>query len=159
MDILKSAYAGQLTNCQAPRDSGALERHIVDKEPIIFKMHGTFDRKDEENDWFLITEEHYVDYLGRAETVQIPPMLVTMMKRKNFLFLGYGLKDWNIRVMLRKLIRMRNPADKIRSWAIVLKASASEIELWKAQGVEIFEVNLDEFSDRLRAALATTVSS
>lgn len=82
------------------------------KAPIIYKMHGNLDRKDRNYDWFLITEEHYVDFLGRPDTVQVPQMLATLMKTKNFLFLGYGLKDWNVHVMLRKLALTRGPATK-----------------------------------------------
>ena len=84
---------------------------VVDrKRPIVFKMHGSLDREDKDNDAFLITEEQYVDFLGRPDVGQIPPMLAGTMKKKNFLFLGYGLKDWNVRVMLRKLALARNPA-------------------------------------------------
>lgn len=72
---------------------------VIDrKQPIVCKMHGSLDREDKENDAFLITGEQYVDFPGRPDVEQIPPMLATMMKRKNFLFLGYGLKDWNVRV-------------------------------------------------------------
>ena len=77
-------------------------------------MHGNFDRADKTYDWFLITEEHYVDFLGRPETVQVPQMLATLMKKKNFLFLGYGLKDWNVRVMLRKLAHNARRRDQGR---------------------------------------------
>ena len=131
-----------------------LSEVVVDRSrPIIFKMHGSLDRGDKDNDAFLITEEQYVDLLGRPETGQIPPMLATMMKRKNFLFLGYGLKDWNVRVMLRKLALARNPADRIKSWAIVLNASDAEKKLWAAQNVEIYEVELDTFVEGLESAL------
>jgi hypothetical protein len=131
-----------------------LGRKIVDwKRPLVFKMHGSVDRDDKDNDAFLITEEHYVDFLGRPETGQIPQMLATRMRRRNFLFLGYGLKDWNVRVMLRKLMLTRNPAENIKSWAIVRQASESEKALWRAQGVDMFELKLDEFTERLRAEL------
>ena len=71
----------------------ALEKEVLGrKAPIIYKMHGNLDRQDREYDWFLITEEHYVDFLGRKDTGQVPQMLATIMKKKNFLFLGYGLQ-------------------------------------------------------------------
>jgi hypothetical protein len=119
------------------------------KAPIIYKMHGNLDRDDRAYDWFLITEEHYVDFLGRPETGQVPPTLAALMKKRNFLFLGYGLKDWNVRVMLRKLALMRGPASKIDSWAIVKEASVSEKELWAAQNIQMFEMDLDDFAARL----------
>jgi hypothetical protein len=131
-----------------------LGRKIVDwKQPVVFKMHGSLDRIDRENDEFLITEEQYVDFLGRPENGQLPQMLATRMKRRNFLFLGYGLKDWNVRVMLRKLMLTRNPADNVKSWAIVRNASDAEKALWGAQGVDMFELELDVFAGKLQAAL------
>jgi hypothetical protein len=126
------------------------ERHY---RPILFKMHGSVDREDREQDWFLITEEHYVDFLGRPDNSQIPPMLMKLMRNRNFLFLGYGLRDWNIRVMLRKLMLTRNPAQKVNSWAVVKKASVAEKRLWGAHGVKIFEVDLQTFAEELQARL------
>jgi hypothetical protein len=120
---------------------------------VIFKMHGSLDRTDKDNDAFLITEEQYVDFLGRPENGQIPPMLAAVMKQRNFLFLGYGLKDWNVRVMLRKLSLGRNPADRIKSWAIVRKPSRAETELWAAQDVNVYDVDLCDFVQGLEAHL------
>ena len=83
------------------------------RRPILFKMHGSLDRQDRDYDWYLITEEHYVDYLGRPDNAQIPPMLLQIMRDNSFLFLGYGLRDWNIRVMMRNVMRTRNFSRKI----------------------------------------------
>ena len=134
-------------------ESKLLAEHVDRRGPIVFKMHGSLDREDKDNDAFLITEEQYVDFLGRPEAGQIPPMLMTMMMMKKFLFLGYGLKDWNVRVMLRKLALARNPALKIQSLAIVRHASAAEKELWTRQHVDIYEVELDAFVEGLKAVL------
>jgi hypothetical protein len=121
--------------------------------PILFKMHGSLDREDQQEDWFLITEEHYVDFLGRPDTGQIPPMLLTIMRNSNFLFLGYGLRDWNVRVMLRKITLSRTPGQRFNSWAVVTKASTAEKHLWQAHGVRIFEVELQKFAEELKARL------
>jgi hypothetical protein len=123
------------------------------KRPIVLKLHGSLDHDDRDNDSFLITEEHYVDFLGRPEGGQIPPLLATAMRERSFLFLGYGLKDWNIRVLLRKLAQARGRTEKIRSWAIVLNPSLAEQELWKAQNVEIHDLDLETFVSRLEEAL------
>ena len=83
--------------------------------PILFKMHGSIDRKNRKNDSYLITEEDYVDYLGRDQGNYIPPYINRLMQGKNFLFLGYSLEDWNVRVILRKLL---NP-DQARRRALL----------------------------------------
>jgi hypothetical protein len=148
-EILEQMVKTEITEAQAK----IAREQINGPKPIIFKMHGSFDRADWRHDAFLITEEHYVDFLGRPQKGQVPQMLELMMQRQNFLFLGYGLKDWNVRVMLRKLMLMRSPADHIISWAIVREASASEKKLWRAHGVQMYEVDLDDFSKQLQARL------
>jgi hypothetical protein len=116
-------------------------------------MHGSLDREDCQRDSFLITEEHYVDFLGRPDSSQIPPLLMRIMRDSSFLFLGYGLRDWNVRVMLHKLMRERNKTRKINSWAVVKKASLAEKRLWAAHNVKIFEVDLQTFAQELKARL------
>lgn len=72
-------------------------------------------------------------------------MLTTAMRQKSFLFLGYGLRDWNIRVLLRKLAQSRERRDKITSWAVVRTPGLAERELWRAQNVDMYDLDLDEF--------------
>ena len=134
-------------------DAEELRKLIDPSQPIVFKMHGNIDRNNKKYDWFLITEEHYVDFLGRPEATRIPSMLAGIMRDSNLLFLGYGLKDWNVRVMLRKLAQARHPAQKIDSWAVVRNASEAEKKLWEAHNIKIYEVELDDFLDGLEAAL------
>ena len=150
---LTSDHLDQLEMERLQGGPGQPGRSAGEKTPIIYKMHGNFDRADKTYDWFLITEEHYVDFLGRPETVQVPQMLATLMKKKNFLFLGYELKDWNVRVMLRKLAQTRGAATKVNSWAIVREATVPEKEIWRADRLEMLEMDLDEFADRLGVEL------
>jgi SIR2-like domain len=148
-EISKKMYSGKMDENEAK----ILREKANEPKPIIFKMHGSLDRTDRRKDAFLITEEQYVDFLGRPKHGLIPPMLEAMMQGQNFLFLGYGLKDWNVRVMLRKLMLMRPPADNVVWWAIVREASASEKELWGAHNVRMYEVELDEFAKQLQDQL------
>jgi NAD-dependent SIR2 family protein deacetylase len=140
-------FAGAWDECESKN----LGYKITDNRPIVLKLHGSLDRVDRDNDSFLITEEHYVNFLGRSEGGQVPQKLATAMRNKSFLFLGYGLRDWNVRVLLHKLALARGGTERIRSWAIVLKPSAAETELWKAQNVEMHGVDLDEFVQGLEA--------
>jgi len=146
--------------CRAPDgeweeiESKNLGYKITDrKRPIVLKLHGSLDPKNRDNDSFLITEEHYVDFLGRSEGGQLPQMLATAMREKSFLFLGYGLKDWNIRVLLNKLAQARARTEKIRSWAIVSNSGLAEQELWRTQNVEMHDLDLDKFVSGLQAFL------
>ena len=84
---------------------------------VVYKMHGSVDRfrrfeqlapqdepSPEHEGWsnFVITEEDYVDFLSRIPP-PIPAGFMRHFASKSFLFLGYGLRDWNFRVVLNNL--------------------------------------------------------
>ena len=58
--------------------------------PVLFKMHGSVDKKDARNDCYLITEEDYVDFLGRADGKYVPPYVSRLMEgSRTFFHSGY----------------------------------------------------------------------
>jgi SIR2-like domain len=136
----------------------ALDERLADpatgepSAPILFKMHGSIDRKNWKNDSYLITEEDYVDYLGRDQGKYIPPYVNRLMEGKNFLFLGYSLEDWNVRVILRKLLTPIRLGD-VRCWAIVRGRSDTEQRVWQSHGLNIYPMDLLKFSEKLAAEL------
>jgi SIR2-like domain len=136
------------------RDDPALRLRLTDSQtgkpsaPILFKMHGSIDRTTSKNDSYLITEDDYVDYLGRSQGAYIPPYIYELMEGKGFLFLGYSLEDWNIRVILRKLLKQFRPGD-VRCWAIVRGRGDTEQEIWRTKNLDIYSMDLKEFADRL----------
>lgn len=130
---------------------------IPKTEPVVLKLHGNFDPKADEYCKYLITEEDYVEYLGRPEGGQVPPALNSRMLNRSFLFLGYGLQDWNIRVLLHRLAEQRNK--KIRSWAIVRDASDAEREIWSRHNVNVFNLDLNEFAARLEEQVGKLADS
>jgi hypothetical protein len=115
--------------------------------PIIFKMHGTVDLANPKNDSFLVTEEDYVDFLGRDQGNYIPPYLFGLMQDKNFLFLGYSLADWNVRVIMHKLLKQS--AERPRFWAIVRGRSDIEEMVWQSKDVNIYPMDIRVFSEKL----------
>ena len=78
------------------------------KRTVLFKIHGHIDRTRRADDTFVITEEDYVSFLGRmrANSV-IPADLVDADAVANLAVPGYGLRDWNFRVLLDRLNRSR----------------------------------------------------
>jgi hypothetical protein len=116
--------------------------------PIIFKMHGSIDRSDARNDQYLITEEDYVDFLGRTGGSYVPPYINALMEGKDFLFLGYSLEDWNVRVILRKLLKRASPG-RVRCWAIVRGRSDIEQKVWQVHGLNIYPMDLRRFAEEL----------
>src|SRR3569833_1305472 len=118
--------------------------------PIVLKLHGSV-APAPTDDRFLITEDQYVEFLGRPADKQIPSMLVDHMKSRSFLFLGYALRDWNVRVLLRKLQEARG-GQKITSWGIVLHTSEVERALWRRRDVELRDLDLATFTSQFEAA-------
>jgi hypothetical protein len=125
--------------------------------PIIYKLHGSIDKKDARNDSFLITEQDYVDFLGRADTC-VPPYLAARMGRSRFLFLGYSLVDWNVRVMLRKLRQpVKSQDETLRNWAINKDPGAAERKIWEAHKVNIYNLDIRDFVAALASELGITI--
>lgn len=126
---------------------------------VIYKMHGTIHRESNRWDNFVITEEDYVDFLARMTShTAIPSLFIPHFRERSFLFLGYSLRDWNLRVILKNLrrdLRSRVAAsdeeyELIPSWAIQRKPSELERKLWETRGVNIFDISIDSFVSEMQ---------
>lgn len=70
---------------------------------VIYKMHGSI-HPERDLESYVITEDDYVDFLARMTRQEaIPAQFLRHFRSRHFLFLGYGLNDWNLRVVLRNL--------------------------------------------------------
>jgi hypothetical protein len=131
----------------------------LDDRSVIYKMHGTIWPEDETLDNFVITEEDYVEFLSRMTTnasSAVPAQFYQYSRSRSFLFLGYSLRDWNLRVVLKNLRRQlmsENGAlldeDLAPSWAIQRDPSSIDERLWRRRRVEIFNMDLERFVDQL----------
>jgi hypothetical protein len=119
--------------------------------PVVFKMHGAMNREAPQRGSYVITEDDYVEFLARlSTTTAIPVAFAEPFRRSHFLFLGYGLRDWNLRVVLHQIYQ-RWPR-RYASWAIQQKADALERAFWARRDLTIYEVSVDEFVAGLVAA-------
>jgi hypothetical protein len=88
---------------------------------------------------------------------QIPVSLRERMASSHFLFLGYSMRDWNLRVILKRI--WREELLPLKSWAVQRApgdAGAREVEeaLWRDRGdVDLFYVSLKTYTARLRREL------
>ena len=124
------------------------------ERPVILKLHGAIDRQDAKGDSFVITEDNYIDYLSQGDVGgQIPVTLRERMADSHFLFLGYSMRDWNLRVILNRIWGSQEL--DLKSWAIQREPddpTAKKIEetLWSARGdVDLLYVPLREYVARL----------
>ncbi len=146
------------------RPSGATPQAVAPNElhidlkttTVIFKMHGTVLRDTAEYDSFVITEEDYVEFLSRMTTqTAIPSLFTPYLQERSFLFLGYSLRDWNLRVVLRNISKLlKDRTDDLPSWAIQYHVSELDRKLWDKRGVQIYDLAIDEFISKLRECLS-----
>lgn len=154
----------------------------LNETSIIYKMHGTVSHHEPWSS-FVITEEDYVRFLARmTQKTAIPARFMMQFMNSSFLFLGYGLRDWNFRVLLENLRRIsgrrslanQQPMDNenataddpldhlfghleddaldLPSWAIQHAPSELERTLWTHRNIQIFDIELNDFITRMRAA-------
>src|SRR5260370_10469076 len=80
-------------------------------------------------------------------------------RERSFLFMGYRLNDWNLRVILKNLSRCLAPRhggerhETLPSWAIQLHPSELERLLWEKKNVRIYGMDLGEFVERMKERL------
>ena len=125
--------------------------------PVILKIHGAVDRAAAENDSYVITEDHYIEYLTRADISSlVPATLVAKLKGSSFLFLGYSLQDWNLRVILQRI--WGEAKLTYSSWAVQLNPPDLDKRFWNKRNVEILNISLDEYVAGLERQLAALPS-
>jgi hypothetical protein len=127
---------------------------FCESRPTILKIHGTVDRTVDDGGAFVITEDQYIEYLAQQPLESLlPPRLLFKMRANHLWFLGYSLRDWNLRVFLYKL-KTRNPQENYRSWAVLLNSNETETKFWFRNDVEIVDAPLNKYLDELGTALA-----
>jgi class 3 adenylate cyclase len=132
----------------------------LEERPVVLKLHGAVDRTDAKRDSYVITEDNYIDYLSVGDIgPQIPMTLRERMADSHFLFLGYSMRDWNLRVILNRIWGEQQL--DLKSWAVQLAptdAGGYEIEqtLWRHRGdVDLLYAPLAEYIGRLVAEIPT----
>jgi hypothetical protein len=133
-----------------------------DAPVILYKMHGSatsFVPRKDRDDVFaggvnsvVITEQDYIDYLDKDTMGRLPIQMREMLRKSQFLFLGYSLSDWNFRLLLHRLRESQAGADT-KHYACLLHSDPVESLFWQKRGVNIHYVSLDQFLDDLKQNL------
>jgi hypothetical protein len=110
-----------------------------------------------EREWesFVITEDDYIDYLGRSElTAVVPVSLAAKLRRSHFLFLGYEMADWSLRLILNRIWGERPIG--YRSWAVQSSPSPLAHAFWRRYDVAALDVDPHAYVELLEQRLAAT---
>jgi hypothetical protein len=125
----------------------------TDDATVIVKIHGAVDPASAKSDGdsYVITEDHYIDYLSHATDVAtlLPVRIAEKLLDSHFLFLGYSLRDWNLRVILNRIWHGAKLGKQ--SWAIQKEPTRLDRKFWERRGVEILPLELEPYVDELTA--------
>ena len=116
---------------------------------VILKLHGQVERSPS-REWesFVVTEDDYIDYLAQTELGgAVPVSLAATLRRSHFLFLGYTMADWNLRVILHRL--WSDQPLSYRSWAVQPEPKPLEREFWRRRDVDVVELPFEQYAETL----------
>ena len=116
---------------EAPARSPTPER------PLVYHLHGLATNLAS----MLLTEDDYVDFLmeAQADLAQVVPCQVQeALGTTTLLFVGYGLNDWNFRVLLRSVMRKINKSSKRMNVSVQLPPGDDSIAPDRRDEAEAF---------------------
>lgn len=127
-------------------------------QPLVYKLHGSLERYLE----MIVTEEDIVDFLACLLLGEppLPNIIKALFVQKSILFIGYGLKDWNVRVMLRA-IRERKISGLPASTSFAIQRRPAEphsaqewdesiMFLQRREQLECYDMDAAEFVEELK---------
>lgn len=121
-----------------------------DQRAVIVKIHGMVNREDADHESYVITEDHYIDYLTSSDSASLLPIKIKeRLSLSSFLFMGYTPRDWNLRVLLYRI--WENANVKNLSWAIQPPGQYLVREIWQRRGVSVIEASLEEYLDAIES--------
>lgn len=121
----------------------------LERRTVILKLHGGVDATPARAlESFVVTEDDYIDYLAYGDIGgAVPVALAAKLRRSHFLFLGYGMRDWNLRLVLGRIWGAEGVS--YRSWAVQRDVKPLERQFWRARDVDLLEVALDDYAEAL----------
>jgi hypothetical protein len=107
--------------------------------PVVFHLHGNIETPTS----IVLTEDDYFDFLvnvsrdgsGPKDAMVVPARIQKALVETTILFIGYGLADWNFRVLLQGLSRFIEKGLGRTNFAIMMPPNVpdSETQQKKAQ--------------------------
>jgi hypothetical protein len=122
---------------------------------VIVKLHGgaTDPCPPEDRDNYVITEDDHIGYLSRGSMESLVPLqILRKMRESHFLFLGYPVGDWAMRVLLQRLWGEQRL--QARSWAVDPDPAAGEPELWDQLGIDVIAKPLPDYTRALKLVVS-----
>jgi len=118
------------------------------RRTVIVRINGAVDDPSVGFQWednYVITEDHYIDYLsGRSVEDVVPGQILAKLRRANYLFLGYTIADWRLRVFLQRIWKGAK-LGRAKYWAVEREPDILERDLWQQAGVSLYQSSLADY--------------
>jgi hypothetical protein len=147
-------------------DGAAIDKQLTNFDGMrLYKLHGEFPpihledadgapgKHDGRMSPIIITEEDYIQLLTvlREPLRGVPKWVQAQIRRSRFLFLGYGLEDWDFRTLYEALIAPIPEYLKPTSYAIQWDPPQFWVDYWENRGVRIYAMDIKVFAEQLEA--------
>ena len=141
-----------------PRDNREINGTPTPQFPIVYHLYGTFDNPNS-----LVLENDLLDFIIAiiSDRPKLPDSLRNALHNKTFLFVGFGIRYWYIRVILKLLIKtMGIPRGSfaLESLGELEPEERKQTVLFYSRGTRVEVVDMDalafatELADRLGKA-------
>jgi len=142
-----------------PRDNTEISGTPSPNLPTVYHLFGTFDDPNS----LVLSENDLLDFITAiiSDRPKLPDSLRNALRNKTFLFVGFGVRYWYIRVILKLLIKtMGIPRGSfaLESLGELEPAERKQTVLFYSRGTRVEIVDMDalafakELSDRLGKA-------
>ncbi|HXB16009.1 MAG TPA: SIR2 family protein [Solirubrobacteraceae bacterium] len=123
---------------------------------LIVKINGAAEGGEGDLRWdgnYVLTEDQYIDYLASDQVARLVPyQILNKLTGSHCLFLGYQMRDWSLRVFLKRAWQGRQLTNT--SWAVERRVDAWERDCWKGLNVEVLAASPDDYANALDVLLA-----
>jgi hypothetical protein len=103
------------------------------ERPFVFKIHGDIDKPDS----LVITDEDYIQFVLRMSDKQdfhpVPETIRYYLKKWPTLFIGYSLKDYNLRLLFKTLRWKLDKAKFPPAYSVDPYPDALIVDVWHSQ--------------------------
>jgi hypothetical protein len=162
-------YAGHLLHWKSGQDQTDFT-HVrgfelsfdLTQRSVIYKIHGSVPRGNSWPGGYIIAEEDYARFLGQMDRKGIvPEPIMSLIGKKikvgpnravpmySLLFLGYSMRDWNLRVLLEQLRVGQRGVGLERHYAFMKAPHQIEREMLEQRRVKVFDCDLTRMVSKL----------
>jgi hypothetical protein len=123
---------------------------------LIVRTNGVVDHPALYEDWpenFVLTEDDYIGYLSGIPVERVvPSQILAKLRQANYLFLGFTLADWRLRVFLQRI--WGGPRlGRAKYWGVAANPDELEEAMCRLAGVDLIRSGLTEYVEGLHSFL------